>query len=102
MCYLLLKRPCKKKLSTRIILVKANGPVDCSSLVGFMVEKATEMVSIDENLFKTSAMKNPDIPIEGSVAIHDGFVHTKIIAEDIFEKLDKKFFQNITFSAMSS
>ncbi len=93
LCCLLLSRACQKKLSTRIVLVNWARSPGKSMVLGFMVEKATEMITIDENLYKPPAMRNPDAPTNGPIVEHQGVLVTKISIEDIFDKLDKRFFQ---------
>jgi len=93
LCQLFLNRPCRKKLSTRIILVTRGGNTEKPMTFGFMVEKATEMLTIDEHLYKPPVMKNPDAPTNGPIAEYQGELVTKILIEDVFDKLDKQFFQ---------
>lgn len=92
LCQLLLGRRCKKKLSTRIIVVsKSSGPSKISR-VGLMVEKATEVIVIEEEKFKPPVMSNPDMPTNGLIAEYEGFLVTQVSIEDIFEKLDERLF----------
>ncbi len=93
LCHLLLDRACRKKLSTRIILVTRSGNSGKSMTLGFMVEKATEIIAIDENLYQPPAMRNPDAPTNGPIVEWQGVLITKISIEDVFDKLDKRFFQ---------
>ncbi len=93
LCYLLLNRACQKKLSTRIILVNRSGSSGKSMTLGFMVEKSTEMITIDENQYNLPAMRNPDAPTNGPIIEYQGELVTKISIEDVFDKLDKRFFQ---------
>ncbi len=93
LCYLLLNRACRKKLSTRIILVSRSGRSGKSITLGFMVEKATEMITIDESLYNPPAIRNPDAPTNGPIIEYQGELVTKISIEDVFDKLDKRFFQ---------
>jgi len=93
LCHLLLSRACRKKLSTRIILVTRVGSAGKSITLGFMVEKATEMLTIDQNLYKPPVMRNPDAPTNGPIVEFQGGLVTKISIEDVFDKIDKKIFQ---------
>ncbi len=98
LCHLLLNRPCQKKLSTRIILVARTGQLEASMMLGFMVEKATEIITIDEGLCRPPAMKNPDSPMNGTVVVYQEVLVTKISIEDVFDKLDKRIFHKIDVS----
>jgi len=93
LCHLLLRRACRKKLSTRIILVTRVEDNGTSMIFGFMVEKATEMLTIDEGLYQPPVMRNPDTPTNGPIVEHQGVLVTKISIDDVFDKLDKTFFQ---------
>lgn len=93
LCYLLLNRACRKKLSTRIILVNRGEGSGKSMTMGFMVEKATEMITVDESLYNPPAMRNPDGPTNGPIIEYQGELVTKISIEDVFDKLGKRFFQ---------
>ncbi len=100
LCHLLLSRACRKKLSTRIILVTKERNTGNSMILGFMVEKATEMIIFDESLYNPPAMRNPDAPTNGPIVEFQGVLVTKISIEDVFDKLDKRFFQKSeTFSS---
>jgi len=92
-CHLFLNRACREKLSTRVILVNRTENTGASMMLGFMVEKATEMLIVDEHLYKPPAMRNPDAPTNGPVAEYQGMLVTKISINDVFDKLDKTFFQ---------
>lgn len=100
LCELLLTRPCKKRLSTRIIVVNKSTVTMKMMKVGFMVERATEVIVIDDKNFKIPAMKNPDVPTNGKIAEHEGFLVTQISVDDVFEKLDDKFFNDQEFSSI--
>jgi len=93
LCHLLLSRACQKKLSTRIILMSRSGSSGKSMMLGCMVEKATEMITINEGLYNPPAMRNPDAPTNGPIIEYHGELVTKISIEDVFDKLDKVFFQ---------
>jgi len=97
-CHLLIKRPCRKRLSTRIIIVNKESDNSGPMMLGFLVEKATEMISIDEGLFKPQLLKNPDTPTNGPVAVCQEYLVEKISIEDVYNKLDKRFFNGIVNS----
>jgi len=92
-CHLLLNRACRKKLSTRIILVTRSENTGESMTLGFMVEKATETLIIDESLYSPPVMRNPDAPTNGAIVEYQGVLITRISIEDVFDKLDKRFFR---------
>jgi len=99
LCQLFLDRACQKKLSTRIILVNRSGNAGETMILGFMVEKATGMLTIDESLYHPPVLRNPNAPTNGPVAEYQGKLVTKISIEDVFSKLDKTFFQKIEIIA---
>lgn len=92
LCRLFIKRPCRKKLSTRIIMLSRKNADDRQMMLGFLVEKSTEMISINEDSFKPQQMKNPDTPTNGPVAVYEEFLVEKVSIEDVFNKLDKRLF----------
>lgn len=98
-CQLLIGRPCDKKLSTRIIIVDYAEHPGISKRLGYLVEKATEVISIDEGLFKPLAMNNLESPIDGMIAINEGLLITKISIEDVFNKVDERLFQKVEAGA---
>lgn len=89
---LLVGSPCKKKLSTRIIVVKKVINSGVCITFGFLVEKATEMIVIDETSFKPQAMKNLESPTNGPVAVHQEYLIEKISIESVIARLDKRLF----------
>jgi chemotaxis-related protein WspB len=92
LCRLLIDRPCKKRLSTRILIVEKKDNSMNPLLLGFMVEKSTEMIRLDDNQFKYSVMRNADALIDGPVIEFDGGLVTKISVASVFKRLDKRFF----------
>lgn len=92
LCRLFLNRPCRKKLSTRIMIVGQKECLNDRILLGFMVEKATEMIRLENEEFKRSSMSNPDALVDGPVVEYKGALITKISVIDVFERLDKRFF----------
>lgn len=94
LCHLLVQRPCRKKLSTRIILVDGRDNMGHLLRLGFMVEKATEMLAIDEAKFTTASMSNPDSLINGLVTVYQENLLTLVSMEGVYSKLDKRFFSD--------
>lgn len=93
LCQLLDARPCKKILSTRIIVVniqsrKGRGKVE----VGLLVENATETFSANDDGFVEPGMKNPEMPFVGDVINDDEGMVTRIFPQDIFSKIDEDLF----------
>jgi chemotaxis-related protein WspB len=92
LCRMFLGRPCRKKLSTRIIIVEKKVDSGARVRFGFVVEKATEMLMLDDAEFRRSVMSNPDALVDGPVVEHKGALLTKISVDDVFERLDERFF----------
>jgi len=102
LCQLLIARSCVRMLSTRIIITtiksnKGNGDIT----VGFLVENATETLSVDDDEFIEPGMSNPELPFIGLVVNDEEGVVTKISPQDIFGKLDEKLFFSENLSAKS-
>lgn len=92
LCFLLGGHSCERKLSTRIIIVENGEKLEYPQLLGLIVEKATEMVVLDNGKFRPSPLINPDAIADGPVIEHQGEVITKITIEEIFSRVDKKIF----------
>lgn len=87
-CELFLERPCSKKLSTRIILVKASRHDEKNKLIGLMVERATETLKIDDESFVDSGIHNVDMPFTGPVIVDGQGIVTRIMTDEIFDQID--------------
>jgi len=94
LCSLLLSRPCKRELGTRIIVVNKSHHNLGLMKIGFMVEKATDVIAIDADSFLPPAMRNPDAPIDGNVAEYKGILITEILIDDMVDKMDDRFFNS--------
>lgn len=93
LCQLLISRPCVKRLSTRIIISTIRSKkVDSEITIGFLVESATDTLSMDDDEFVNPGMRNPELPFVGSVANDDEGIVTKITPQDIFGKIDESLF----------
>jgi chemotaxis-related protein WspB len=92
LCRLFNNRPCDRKLSSRIILVKIRIKPECERMIGLLVERATETYSADDDEFVDPGMCNPDLPFVGPIINDDIGVITKILPQRIFEKIDENLF----------
>lgn len=92
LCRLFKDRPCDRKLSSRIILVKIMIGQECERTIGLLVERATETYSADDSEFINPGMYNPDLPFVGPIINDDIGVITKILPQRIFERIDEKLF----------
>ena len=91
-CQLLVSRPSRKILSTRIIIVELKDDNGMWMSLGLVVEKSTEVIMVEEHLFDRSPVNNPESLIIGPVAIVNGYLITKISVQAIFDKVDSKLF----------
>lgn len=88
LCELFLNRPSKKKLSSRIVFVNVNKPGIDEKIVGFLVEKATETIKVDEDSFISSGIHNKDLPFMGPVVSDNQGLITRILPDEIFNEID--------------
>ncbi|MFN2126827.1 MAG: chemotaxis protein CheW [Anaerolineales bacterium] len=89
-CELFLGRPCKRKLSTRIIFLESNYGSDNGKIIGILAEKATEIIRINENSFMSPGIYGSDIPFIGPVVADEDGLITKLMPKEIFSKIDKE------------
>ncbi len=85
---LFLDRPCNKKLSTRIIVIEATENSSEKKLVGLMVEKATEIVKIEEDSFMDAGVYGDDMPYLGPVTADNSGLVSRIYPGEIFSQID--------------
>jgi chemotaxis-related protein WspB len=90
LCALIIKKPCHKKLSTRIIVVEVTENSTSNKLIGLMVEKATEIVKEEEDNFMDAGIYGDDLPHVGQVLADSFGVISRIFPEDIFSQIDNK------------
>lgn len=95
LCSLFLDRPSNKKLSTRIIVVEVTENSSTRRMVGLMVEKATEIVKVEEESFMDAGVYGDDLPYLGPVMADSTGLVSRIIPSEIFSKIDN----NILFPA---
>ena len=88
LCELFLNRPSKKKLSSRIVFVNVSRSENRKKIVGFLVEKATETIKLDEDSFVSSGVYNKDLPFTGPVVSDKQGLITRILPEEIFNEID--------------
>lgn len=88
LCELFLNRPCNKKLSTRIIFVNTISVGREDKIVGFLVERATETLKIEEGSFVDSGIHNHEMPFIGSVVADAQGLVTRIMPDEIFKQID--------------
>lgn len=88
LCELFLKRPCDRRLSTRIIFVNTSGAGKKDKIVGFMVERATETMKIEEESFVESGIHNKNMPFVGPVVADAHGLVTRIMTDEILENID--------------
>jgi chemotaxis-related protein WspB len=89
LCRLLLKRACRKKLSSRIIVVNHS---DSKKLFGLLVEKATETIREDMANFIDPVIANRDTPYIGPVLAKQDDLITLVTIQGLMEKIDKSLF----------
>lgn len=69
LCRLLTGRPCRMRLSTRIILVDYSGKGDRSDIIGLIAERVTETVRKPEDAFVFSGIRSADAPYLGGIVM---------------------------------
>ncbi len=87
---LFLKRPCNKKLSTRIIVIEVLENSSENKMVGLMVEKATEIVKIEEDSFMDPGVYGNDLPYIGPVMADNLGLVSRIYPSEVFSQIDDK------------
>lgn len=90
LCRLLLQRACKKKLSTRIIVV--NHGDENKKFFGLLVEKATETVREDMADFIDPVIAIGDTPYIGPVLAKQDDLITLVTIPGLMEKIDESLF----------
>ena len=90
LCSLFIERPCDKKLSTRIIVIEVTENSLNKKMVGLMVEKATEIVKIEEDSFMDAGVYGDDMPCLGPVMADNSGLVSRIYPDEIFSKIDTK------------
>jgi len=98
-CQLLVGRPCPRKLSSRIIVTTIKSNYDGEITIGFLVEHATETITVDDDEFIDPRMSNPDMPFIGLVTNSEDGIITRIHPQNIFERLDERLFFPETLGA---
>lgn len=88
LCELFLNRSCKKMLSTRIIFMKLQSDDNDDKIIGVLVEKATEIVSLDEDSFMNPGLYGTDMPHVGPVVADEKGLVTQILPKEIISKVD--------------
>ena len=79
---MLVSRPSRQKLSTRIVVVKVQHEGD-SRLLGFLVEKMTGTLSLEKQDFKDSGVDNPDTPYLKGVVIDSAGMLQEMSLKDV-------------------
>jgi chemotaxis-related protein WspB len=90
LCELFLGRGAKKKLSTRIIFLDIACTNNNNKVIGILVEKATEIISVDEGTFMNPGIYGSDMPFVGPVVADEHGLVTKIMPKEIFSKVDNE------------
>ena len=90
LCGLFLKRPCNKKLSTRIVVVEIGENDTDNKLVGFMVEKATEIVKVKDENFMDAGVYGDDLPCLGPVMADSVGLVSRIQPGEIISQIDSE------------
>jgi chemotaxis-related protein WspB len=90
LCNLFLKRPCNKILSTRIIVVEVIDKNSIKKMVGLMVEKATEIVKVEEDSFMDAGVYGDDLPYLGPVTADSTGLISRIQPNEIFSQIDNE------------
>ena len=90
LCSLFLKRPCNKKLSTRIIVVEIGEGNSADKMVGLMVEKATEIVKVEDENFMDAGVYGDDLPYLGPVMADSTGLVSRIQPAEIISQIDTK------------
>ncbi len=87
---LFLKKSCSKKLSTRIIIIEIAGNNSTKKMVGLMVEKATEIVKVEEDSFMDAGAYGDELPYLGPVAADGSGLISRIFPGEIFSQMDSE------------
>lgn len=90
LCSLFIGRPCNKKLSTRIIVVETSENSAAKKMVGLMVEKATEIMKVEEEDFMNAGVYGDDLPYLGPVVADNSGLISRIYPGEIFSKIDSE------------
>ena len=90
LCSLFLERPCNKKLSTRIIVVEIIENDSVKRMVGLMVEKATEIVKVEEDSFMDAGIYGNDLPYSGPVMADSTGLVSRIQPNEIFSQINSE------------
>ena len=90
LCSLFLERPCNKKLSTRIIVVEVIESDSVKRMIGLMVEKATEIVKVEEDSFMDAGIYGNDLPYLGPVMADSTGLVSRIQPNEIFSQIDSE------------
>lgn len=83
LCQLLLNRPCNQRLSTRIIVAKAERN-NVSRTIGLVVEKSTETRKFEESEFFDPGIENPATPYQDGVTRDKEGLIQRITAQSMF------------------
>jgi chemotaxis-related protein WspB len=90
LCSLFIERACNKKLSTRIIVVEVIESDSVKRMVGLMVEKATEIVKVEEDSFMDAGIYGNDLPYLGPVMADSTGLVSRIQPNEIFSQIDSE------------
>ena len=90
LCSLIIKKPCKKKLSTRILIIAVTETNSTDKMVGLMVEKATEIVKVEEDSFMDAGIYKKDLPYVGPVISDSSGLISRIYISEILSRVDYK------------
>ncbi len=90
LCSLFIERPCNKKLSTRIIVVEVVESDSVKRMIGLMVEKATEIVKVEEGSFMDAGIYGNDLPYLGPVMADSTGLVSRIQPNEIFSQIDSE------------
>lgn len=90
LCSLYIQKSCCKKLSTRIIVIEAIENNSETKLIGLMVEKATEIIKVDEDSFMDSGVYGDDMPQTGPVIADKAGLISRILPDEIFSQIDSE------------
>jgi chemotaxis-related protein WspB len=90
LCSLIIKRPCYKKLNTRIIIVKIPENNSTNKMVGLMVEKATEIVKAEEESFMDAGLYGDGLPSIGQVLADSSGLISRFFPAEICSQIDNE------------
>ena len=90
LCSLFIERACNKKLSTRIIVVEVIESDSVKRMIGLMVEKATEIVKVEEDSFMDAGIYGNDLPYLGPVMADSTGLVSRIQPNEIFSRIDSE------------